>query len=128
MTPQAKTSTTRQILVVEDEKEIRDLMKQTIASMGHKPLEACNIKEALAHIVNWGIDLMLLDLHLGGADGRDLLKLLNRRRWKVPTLVVSAYVSLEVTKELMDLGVTGIVAKPFKRERLVNEIQRMIRE
>ena len=126
MEPQDKVSTTRQILVVEDEQVIRNLLMRVVTGLGHTPLEASNIKEALAHIVERRVDLMLLDLHLGGAGGQDLLNMLHSRMWKVPTLVVSAYLSPEVIKELMSLGVPGIIVKPFGMDRLVSEIQRIL--
>ena len=126
MKSQAKASTTRQILAVDDQQEVRDVLMQAVTNLGYTPLEASNVKEALAHITHRNVDLMLLDLHLGGAGGKDLLKVLHRRKWKVPTLVVSAYLSPEVIKELTDLGVLGIVVKPFKMDRLISEIQRCL--
>ena len=126
MEPQDKAPTTRQILVVEDEEKVRNLLRRVAISLGHIPLEASNVKEALAHIAEHHVDLMLLDLHLGAASGNDLLKVLRSQRQKVPTLVVSAHVSLEVTEKLMDLGVLGIVVKPFKIDRLISEIQRIL--
>lgn len=126
METQDKAPTTRQILVVEDEQVVRNLLMRVVTSLGHTPLEASNVKEALAHIVERRVDLMLLDLHLGGTGGKDLLNMLHSRMWKVPTLVVSAYLSPEVIKELMSLGVSSIIVKPFKMDRLVSEIQRIL--
>ena len=126
MQPQEKASAARQILVVEDEEGVRSVLKEIVENLDCKVLEAKNVKEAMAHLEKWSVDLMLLDLHLGGANGIDLLRVLHRRNWRVPTVVVSAYISAETAKELVDLGVLGMVSKPFKMDRIVSEIQRIL--
>lgn len=83
MKPQDKSSKTPRTLVVEDEQSMRDLLKLMMADWGYKPLEASNIKDALAHIALWNVDLMLLDLHLRGADGRCL------HWWYLPLLLLA---------------------------------------
>jgi DNA-binding NtrC family response regulator len=116
------------ILVVEDDKEVRDLMKELVARLGYAPLEAQNAKDALSHLEKERVDLMLLDLRMSGASGLDLLKLLNRREMQVPTIVVSAYVSPTTAKALLQLGVRGIVAKPFKVDRVLEEVEKVLQE
>ena len=116
------------ILVVEDDKEVRDLMKELVARLGYAPLEAQNAKDALSHLEKERVDLMLLDLRMSGASGLDLLKVLNRREMQVPTIVVSAYVSPTTAKALLQLGVRGIVAKPFKVDRVLEEVEKVLHE
>ena len=58
----------------------------------------------------------------------DLLKLLRRRQWRVPTVVVSGFISDDIAKELVGLGVLGMVSKPFKMERIVEEIQQVMKK
>jgi len=60
-----------------------------------------------------------------GASGLDVLKVLRRRRIQTPTIIVSAHVSADVAQELAELGISGIVAKPFRRERLEAEIKKI---
>ena len=61
-----------------------------------------------------------------GASGMDLLTVLQRRRLQVPVIVVSAYVSQDIAGQLAEKGVRGIVAKPFKKERIEGEIRRVL--
>ncbi|MCZ6632851.1 MAG: response regulator [bacterium] len=128
MQPRHNPPEAGRILVVEDEQVVREVLKSGIRRMGYTPLDAMNIKEAIDHIKTWRVDLMLLDLHLAGGDGMDLLKLLHRHKWTVPTVVVSAFISDEVAQELVGLGVVGMVSKPFKMERIAEEIQRVLKK
>ena len=118
----------RQVLVVEDNENVRDLLKRLVANLGYQAVEARRAKDALAHLEKKRMDLMLLDLQMPGGSGLDLLRVLRKRKIEVPTVVVSAYISVAIAQQLADLGVRGIVAKPFKMERIIDEVQNILLE
>ncbi len=119
---------TYQILVVEDDPQMSALLQLMVTRMGHKPVEATKATEALDHIQKGHADLMLLDLQMPGASGVDLLRTLRRRNLRVPTIVVSGFISADAAKLLSELGVLSLVAKPFEQERIIGEIQKVLQK
>jgi CheY-like chemotaxis protein len=85
-------------------------------------------KEALSTIEHGTVDLCLLDLNMPGVSGFELLKLVRRRHLPIPVIVVSAYISETVAKDLAAVGIQGMVAKPFKKDRITEEIQRVAKK
>ena len=112
----------KQVLVVDDDREMRDLLGEIISYAGCRPLKARSARKALALIETERVDLMLLDLYMPGGNGVDLLSTLKRRQLEVPTLVVSGYVSSSTLRQLVELGVRGVVAKPFDVDRLMEDM------
>ena len=72
------------------------------------------------------VDLVLLDIHMQGASGVDLLKVMRRRHLKIPTIIISGFVTEDLAAEIAKQGVVGIVAKPFTPTRILEEIQKVI--
>ena len=89
-------------------------------------LETGKANDALYFIERGRADLVLLDLNMPGASGKDLLTVLQRRRLEVPIIIVSAYVSRDIAVQVAQKGVKGIVAKPFKKDRIEGEIRRVL--
>jgi DNA-binding NarL/FixJ family response regulator len=56
------------------------------------------------------------------------LNLFRRRHLPIPIIVVSAYISETVAKDLAAVGIHGMVAKPFKKDRIAEEIQRVAKQ
>jgi DNA-binding NtrC family response regulator len=113
------------ILVVDDEEDVRTLLTTLIEKMGHESVETGRAKDALTLIERGKADLMLLDLNMPGVTGLELLKLIRRRRIMIPVVVVSAHVSAEIAKELSNLNIQGVLAKPFKRDRFEALIRKL---
>ena len=113
------------IMVVDDEDDIRTMIGEMIETWGHEAILVDKTKDILTGIARGRADLLLLDLNMPGASGLDVLKVLRRRRIQTPTIIVSAHVSADVAQELAELGISGIVAKPFRRERLEAEIKKI---
>ena len=116
------------VLVVEDEDVIRELLRKVVEGLGCLALEAVRGRDAVGWIEKGPVHLMLLDLHLPGGDGLELLKVLRRREMKIPTIIVSAFISSRVAQEAKYLGVDSIVAKPFRMDRIAGEIRRVLAE
>lgn len=115
-----------QILVVDDEPEMRTILSEVIQAYKCVAMEASRATEAMAHMEKFRIDLILLDIHMHGASGVDLLKVMRRRHLKIPTIVISGFVTEELAAELATFGVAGIVAKPFTPTRIMEEISKIL--
>ena len=113
-------------MIVDDEEDVRDMLAILVTKMGYESIPVGKPRDALVQIERGNADLLLLDLNMPGATGLDMLKILRRRRIMIPTIIVSAHVSSDVTQQLAELHISGIVAKPFKKDRLEAEIAKAI--
>ena len=119
---------TLRILIVDDNPELRQMLGEILEREGYKIQSTDKAKEALSGIERGNVDLCLLDLNMPGVSGFDLLKLIRRRHFPIPIIVVSAYISETVAKDLAVAGVQGMVAKPFKKDRIAEEIKRVAKQ
>lgn len=117
------TDDAKKILIVDDDRQVRDLMSTLLKAVNYEPLEASTAIRAIDVLEKQDVDLMLLDIHMVGAGGMDLIHALQRRRLMLPIIVVSGFVSKVIAKQLLELGVKRILAKPFDRVRLIEEIR-----
>ena len=116
------------VLIVDDNEELRKMLGEVLERMGYGVESTDKAKEALSIVERGKADLMLLDLKMPGVGGFDLLKLVRRRHLPIPVIVVSAHISQDVAKELAKVGIQGMIAKPFKRERMTEEIDRVVQQ
>ncbi|NER13518.1 response regulator [Leptobacterium flavescens] len=114
------------ILIVEDESRIakriermtRDILGNALQSLKHID----NLHDALWHIENSSLDLVLLDLNLNGESGFDLLTTAVSGAFH--TIIISAYKDQAITA--FEYGVLDFVPKPFNRDRLEQALNRAI--
>ena len=113
------------LLVVEDDADMRSMITEIVSSLGYSVAEVDKAKEAISLIERGAVDIMLLDLNMPGVGGMDVLKVIRRRHLPTPVIIVSGYISQEAVTQLSKLNVQGMVAKPFKKDRIASEIQRV---
>ena len=115
------------ILIVEDEDYVRDFLGLLLRDHYHI-LNAANGVEAMNQInVNDVIHLMLLDLHMPGINGLDLLRTLKKEvSCEIPVIIVTAYSSPEIRDEAIELGVRDFISKPFSVESLEKSIEKIL--
>ena len=114
------------VLIVDNDQAMRDLMGKVVAQMGYQSVEAEKATRARAVIAAQKVDAMLLDLNMPGPQGEHLLHALRRHHAMPPTIVVSGYISRERIGTLANLGICGIIAKPFEVKRLMDELRRIL--
>ena len=107
------------ILVVDDEANIRKTMNICLESYGNQVTAVSNIHDAEAEARRQVFDLAFVDLRLGTDDGMDLIPiLLNVSPW-LKIVVITAYASIDTAVEAMRRGATDYLEKPFKPEQLL---------
>lgn len=101
------------ILVVDDEKNIRLTLSQTLESLDLPVRTAVNGEEALKKMKEEAFGLLLLDLKMPGMDGMEVLRRIRRTWPKVRVIIITAHGTIESAVEAMKLGAVDFVQKPF---------------
>lgn len=115
------------ILVVDDESDMRMALGNVLSRGGHQVFEAGDGPTALKFLDSEGADIVLLDMRLPGMDGVQILKKLRETDKETPVVMVTGYGSLESAVEVMQLGASHYLAKPFSNQELVNTVERVLR-
>lgn len=111
------------ILVVEDDLDIHNLLKDVLEEAGYKVLNAYSGTEALMIIEKQEVDLILLDLMLPGLNGEEIIK----RIKNIPIIVLSAKISQEDKVNTLLEGANDYITKPFNKEELLARIKVQLR-
>jgi DNA-binding NtrC family response regulator len=109
------------VLVVDDDDSLRMLCRITLELDGYRVLEAPSIEEACAALAAGSVDAILLDLHVGHGDGRQLLASLGETRPPVALFTGSEAINPEL-RELAD----AVLVKPLGIDRLSETVGRLI--
>ena len=116
------------ILIVDDEDDIRLLIAGILEDEGYETREAGNSTDALAQISSRRPSLIILDIWLEGSDldGMQLLEVLQRDHPPVPIVMISGHGSIEMAVEAIKMGAYDFIEKPFKSDRLLVIVARAI--
>lgn len=115
------------VLVVDDEPQIRTLLKATLGRAGYHVVEASNAREALSSKSIDKPDLVLLDLGLPDRDGLELVGAFAAEP-RSAILVISARDQTEQKVAALDLGADDYVTKPFDTEELLARVRASLRQ
>jgi two-component system, OmpR family, KDP operon response regulator KdpE len=115
------------ILVVDDEPQIRTLLRVTLGRAGYAVIEAGTAREALSAKSIDRPDLILLDLGLPDRDGLELITAL-RAEPRSALIVVSARDQTDQKVAALDLGADDYVTKPFDTEELLARVRASLRQ
>lgn len=116
------------ILVVDDEDDIRLLIRGVLEDEGNTTREAANTDQALAELANRLPSLVVLDVWLQGSrlDGLQLLEELHRKFPDLPVLMISGHGNIEMAVAAIKNGAYDFIEKPFKADRLLLMVERAI--
>ncbi|WP_029416311.1 nitrogen assimilation response regulator NtrX [Brevundimonas bacteroides] len=116
------------ILVVDDEADIRDLVSGLLEDEGHSVRVASSSEEALAAIRARKPSLLVLDIWMqgGGMDGLELLDVVKTLDADLPVVMISGHGNIETAVSALKRGAYDFIEKPFKSDRLVVVIERAL--
>jgi two-component system response regulator PilR (NtrC family) len=106
------------ILVVDDERSMREFLEILLAQQGHEISVAEDVAGALRRVGEGGVDLILSDLRLGRDSGLDILKMVKASSPGTEVVILTAFATAENAVQAMKLGAYDYVLKPFKMEEL----------
>jgi two-component system KDP operon response regulator KdpE len=115
------------ILVIDDETQIRKMLKIALKSVGYDVTEADSVQAGLAALVRQQPDLLILDLGLPDGDGMALLAEL-RTFSKIPVIVLSVRSGDSDKVQALDVGAQDYVSKPFSVEELLARVRAQLRD
>lgn len=101
------------ILIVDDEKNIRLTMSQSLETLGMPIHAAVNGEEALSKLQKTPFGLVFLDLKMPGMDGMDVLRRIKEDWPKIRVIIITAHGTIESAVEAMKLGAVDFIQKPF---------------
>jgi len=115
-----------EILVVDDNADIRFLICNILSEQGYIVRSAANYDQAINEINAKLPDLAVVDIKLdkGDKDGIDLLKLLMDKNKEIPVIMISGHANVQVAVEAIRIGAYEFVEKPFSTEKLLNYVRR----
>jgi CheY-like chemotaxis protein len=110
------------VLVVDDEKTIREIVAETLELEGYSVVQAADGAEALRRIDEQRPSVVLLDMRMPGLDGWGVVRTLKERGIVVPIVVVTAASSAK--DWATEIGAAGYLAKPFDDTQLLGIVER----
>ena len=117
----------RKVLVVEDEKEISDLLEIHLKDLNCEVVKADDGQEGLNHALNEQFDLLVLDIMLPSLDGMEICKEVRKREIYVPILMLTAK-SEEFDKVLgLEIGADDYLTKPFSIREFIARVKAIFR-
>ena len=116
---------TSDILVVDDEADIRALIKGILNDEGLSVREAANADETLKAIAARKPNLVILDIWLSGStmDGMQILQHIRREFPLLPVIMISGHGNIDTAVAAIKMGAYDFIEKPFKSDRLILQVQ-----
>lgn len=121
----------KRVLVIDDTKNIRNLLSTCLEIRGYSAITADNGVEALKIIRNKDIeiDLVFLDIRMPGISGTEILKIIKDERVNCPVIIMTAFATVKNAIECTKLGALIYLQKPFSTDRIntvLDEIEEKI--
>ena len=109
----------KKVLIVDDERDIRELLVVSLRRLGYEPLEAEDVRAAMLIICSAEpIDFCLTDMRLPDGSGLEIVRRFRERRPEAEIAVMTAYDSTDIAVDAMKAGAFDFLAKPIRLERL----------
>ncbi len=122
-------TTDKYVLVIEDEENLRHIIKELLENEGYKVILASSAKEGIElYEANKNIiEVVLLDFYLPDINGNEVFKHLKTINPHVKVILTSGFEYDETIQEVMDRGALGFIGKPFNREQILSFISKILK-
>jgi len=117
-TPQLEPANFLNLLIVDDERSVREACREVAMSLGFAAYAADSAEHAFRMVESQGFDAVLLDLRLPGAGGLEALRRIRERRPDAIVVVVTGYGTVQSAVQAMKNGAYDYVTKPFSADEL----------
>lgn len=113
------------ILVVDDEKVLRNLLVRILNGGGHKTIEAESGEQAVEIMASQSVAMVVTDTKMPGMSGLDLLKTIKADKPNLPVVVVVDNLMGNSKSLALSSGADGLIVKPFQNTEILSEIKRI---
>ena len=114
------------ILVIDDEAAMRQVIEKMLVSGGYTVLSAQDGAEGIDILNKEGANAVILDLQMPGTDGIGILKELRKMRPELPVIILSGFNDPDIQNEVINLGASGFVSKPFRMNELLDTVKKTL--
>ncbi len=117
-----------EILIIDDNPDIRNILKDLISDAGYETRVAANYNQALNEIDKKLPDVAIIDVKLdkGDNDGIELLTHIKSKNKDIPVIIISGHANIEMAIKSLKSGAFEFLEKPFDEERLMNFVKRAV--
>ena len=117
-----------EILIIDDNADIRLILNELISDAGYKTRVAANYNQALSEIDKKLPEVAIIDVKLdkGDNDGIELLNHIKKKNKDIPVIIISGHANIEMAVNSLKSGAFEFIQKPFDKERLINFIKRAV--
>ncbi len=117
-----------EILIIDDNADIRNIINDLILEAGYKTRLAANYNQALNEIDKKLPDVAIIDVKLdkGDNDGLELLSHIKTKDKNIPVIIITGHANVEMAIKALKTGAFEFIEKPFNQERLLNFINRAV--
>ena len=117
-----------EILIIDDNADIRLILDELIKEAGYKTRLAANFNQALSEIDKKLPDVAIIDVKLdkGDNDGIQLLDHIKKKNSDIPVIIISGHANIEMAVNSLKSGAFEFIQKPFDKERLLNFVNRAV--
>jgi len=124
--PQTQPANFLNLLIVDDERSIREACREVAQSLGFAACAADSAEQAYRHLDNQSFYAVLLDLRLPGVGGLEALRRIKERRPEAVVVVVTGYGTVQSAVQAMKHGAYDYVTKPFSVDELKMLLERVV--
>ena len=117
-----------EILIIDDNADIRNIINDLINDAGYKTRLAANYNQALNEIDKKLPDVAIIDVKLdkGDNDGLELLSHIKTKNKNIPVIIITGHANVEMAIKALKAGAFEFIEKPFNQERLLNFVKRAV--
>ena len=117
-----------EILIIDDNSDIRDIINELISDAGYKTRLAANYNQALNEIDKKLPDVAIIDVKLDKSDndGLELLSHIKAKDKNIPVIIITGHANVEMAIKALKSGAFEFIEKPFNQERLLNFVTRAV--
>ena len=115
-----------QILIVEDDRDLREALVTTLELAKFRVREASNAHEALARLAEAPVDMVVSDVNMPGLSGHELLGEVQRLYPGLPMMLITAYGQISHAVSAMQSGAVDYLVKPFEPKVLVDAVSKVV--
>jgi two-component system nitrogen regulation response regulator NtrX len=115
------------VLIVDDEKNIRETLKDVLEDEGYKILMAEDGKQAIEILKRYQVDVLLLDLWLPKVGGMEVLDRVKREYYDIEIIIISGHGTIDAAVKATKIGAFDFIEKPLSLERVLNVVDHAVK-